>query len=77
MQSVGHERLEADVLDAGHSLRAVKVLFGTVAAFLALAQVVHQVLGDLTKRTSFLSEVHDHTSANEQGKASVSVPLDT
>ena len=41
VQDVGHQGLEARVLDAGHGLGAVEVLLRLVPSFLSFTHVVH------------------------------------
>ena len=59
MQHVRHQFLEAHVLHAGDTLRALEIGLRAVAALLALARVVDQELGDLAERAAFLAVV-DH-----------------
>jgi len=56
-----HKRLEPHVLDAGDELRRLEILVRRVAT--ALAQVVHEVLGDLAERAALLAEVDDDADA--------------
>ena len=59
MEQVGHQLLEAHVLDARHAFGAVEVLRRRIAAGLALARVVDQELGDLAQGAAFLAIVDD------------------
>lgn len=58
VQDVGHEGLEAHVLDAGDVLGALEVLARAVGA--PLARVVHEVFGHFAQSAPFLAEVDDH-----------------
>ena len=59
MQHVRHELLEARVLHTGDAFGALEVGRRGVAAFLALARVINQELGDLAERAAFLAIVND------------------
>ena len=63
MQNIGHELLKAHVLDARHALGAVEVSRGAIAAFLALACVVNQELGDFAQCPAFFAVVHNGAGA--------------
>mmetsp|Transcript_29329 Transcript_29329/g.94042 ORF Transcript_29329/g.94042 Transcript_29329/m.94042 type:complete len:234 (-) Transcript_29329:916-1617(-) len=68
VERIRHERLEASVHNAGHVLRAVEVLLGGVAVLLALAAVVHEVLGNLAEGAALLTVVDDDASAASLGR---------
>src|SRR5262249_25612100 len=59
MQHVRHQLLEAHIAHAGHAFGALEIAGGTTAAFLALARVVDEELGDRAERAAFLAVI-DH-----------------
>lgn len=56
MKDVGHEDLEAHVLDTGDVLRPTEVVGRVVAT--TLAGIVDEVLGNLTESATFLADCH-------------------
>ena len=63
VEDVGHELLEAHVLDAGHAFGALEIRRRAIAADLPLARVVDQELRHLAERTAFLAVVDDEAHA--------------
>eukprot|EP00967_Tisochrysis_lutea_P020483 scaffold23250_cov31-Tisochrysis_lutea.AAC.5 len=62
-QGVGHQLLEAHVLNSGNLAGPLKVILRGVSADLTLACVVDHELCHLAQRTSFLAVVDDDTRA--------------
>ena len=64
MEHVGHQLLEAHVLNAGDAFGTGEVARRGVATLLALARVVDQELGDFAERPAFLARVRDQTDTS-------------
>src|SRR4029453_6986014 len=60
---IRHQLLEAGILHAGDTFGALEILGRGIAAFLTLAGVVDQKLGDLAERAAFLAIVDDDAEA--------------
>mmetsp|Transcript_51127 Transcript_51127/g.122994 ORF Transcript_51127/g.122994 Transcript_51127/m.122994 type:complete len:429 (-) Transcript_51127:1632-2918(-) len=67
VQDVWHENLESRVRHARHLLCAVEILRGPVAAFLALAHVVDEVLCHLSQGAALLPEVNANSCSSPLG----------
>src|SRR5439155_24124942 len=59
MEDIGHQLLEAHVLDAGDALGTAEISVGGVTAGLALARVVDEEFGDLAEGPALLAVVDD------------------
>jgi hypothetical protein len=65
VQNVGHQSLEAHVLDSRNVLCSFEVHARRIRA--PLASIVDQILGDFAKGSSFFAEVDDHSAASLLG----------
>mmetsp|Transcript_5690 Transcript_5690/g.20028 ORF Transcript_5690/g.20028 Transcript_5690/m.20028 type:complete len:228 (+) Transcript_5690:376-1059(+) len=63
MEGIRHEFLESHVFHSSNTSSAMEVRFCTISTLLPLPGIVNQELGNLAKRASLLSEVHDDTDA--------------
>ena len=63
MKGIGHQLLEACVLDTCHALGARKVRCRLISTRLALARVVYQEFRNLTERPPLLAVVDDQSGA--------------
>src|SRR5215471_12317375 len=63
MDRIGHQLLESGILYPGNTFGALKIGRGLITAFLTLARVIDQKLGDLAERAPFLAIVDDDAEA--------------
>ena len=63
VERIGHQSLEARVLNSGNLLRTIEIILRRITALLALPGIVDQVLGHLTEAAALLAVVDDQTGA--------------